>query len=108
MQNQDKHSLGFMEHVRKKKKTISRSELDYYLEDEILPPSEDFDILGWWKNNGLKYPTLQQIVRDVLAISVTSVASEAAFSTSGRLVSPHRSRLHPKTLEALMCAQNWL
>ncbi|KAE8719871.1 hypothetical protein F3Y22_tig00109925pilonHSYRG00091 [Hibiscus syriacus] len=29
-------------------------------------------------------------------------------NTSGRLVSPHRSRLHPKTLEALMCAQSWL
>ena len=28
--------------------------------------------------------------------------------TSGRLLSPHRSRLHPKTIEAMMCAQNWL
>ncbi|KAF8396362.1 hypothetical protein HHK36_017979 [Tetracentron sinense] len=33
---------------------------------------------------------------------------ESAFNTSGRLVSPHRSLLHLKTLEALMCAQNWL
>ena len=24
------------------------------------------------------------------------------------MVSPHRSKLHPNTLEALMCAQNWL
>lgn len=30
------------------------------------------------------------------------------MSTSGRLISPHRSRLHPKTLEDLMCAQIWL
>ncbi|KAF6148484.1 hypothetical protein GIB67_038839, partial [Kingdonia uniflora] len=42
------------------------------------------------------------------AIPVSTVASESAFSTSGRFVSPHRSRLHPKTLEALMCAQDWL
>ncbi|WJZ87995.1 hypothetical protein VitviT2T_007334 [Vitis vinifera] len=25
-----------------------------------------------------------------------------------RVVSKHRSRLHPDTLEALMCAQSWL
>ena len=25
-----------------------------------------------------------------------------------RFVSPHRSMLHPKTVEALMCAQSWL
>ncbi|GJX20728.1 zinc finger BED domain-containing protein RICESLEEPER 2-like protein, partial [Tanacetum coccineum] len=39
---------------------------------------------------------------------VSTLASESAFSISGRLISPHRSRLHPKTLEALMCAQSWL
>ncbi|KAJ0457893.1 putative HAT dimerization domain, ribonuclease H-like superfamily [Helianthus annuus] len=55
-----------------------------------------------------KYPMLQRIARDVLAIPITTVASESSFSTSGRLVSPHRSRLHPSTLEALMCAQSWL
>uniref|UniRef100_A0A2N9GPW5 BED-type domain-containing protein n=1 Tax=Fagus sylvatica TaxID=28930 RepID=A0A2N9GPW5_FAGSY len=56
----------------------------------------------------LEYPTLQRLARDILAIPVTTVASESAFSTSGRLLSPHRSRLHPRTLEALMCAQSWL
>uniref|UniRef100_A0A2N9E8Y2 BED-type domain-containing protein n=1 Tax=Fagus sylvatica TaxID=28930 RepID=A0A2N9E8Y2_FAGSY len=61
-----------------------------------------------WNHNGLKYPTLQRLARDILAIPVTTVASESAFSTSGRLLSPHRSRLHPRTLEALMCAQSWL
>uniref|UniRef100_A0A2N9HD18 HAT C-terminal dimerisation domain-containing protein n=1 Tax=Fagus sylvatica TaxID=28930 RepID=A0A2N9HD18_FAGSY len=59
-------------------------------------------------HNGLKYPTLQRLARDILAILVTTVASESTFSTSGRLLSPHRSRLHPRTLEALMCAQSWL
>ncbi|XP_060186958.1 uncharacterized protein LOC132616523 isoform X1 [Lycium barbarum] len=33
---------------------------------------------------------------------------ESAFSTSGRLISSHRSRLHPTTLEVLMCARTWL
>lgn len=49
-----------------------------------------------------------KMARDLLAIPVSTVASESAFSTSGRLISPHRSRLHPTTLEALMCAPTWL
>ena len=81
-------------------------EFDHFIDEKVLKRSEDFDILGWWKSNGLKYPTLQRIARDILAIRVTTVASESAFSTSGRLLSPHRSRLHPKTIEAMMCAQN--
>ncbi|KAL7147969.1 hypothetical protein ABFS83_06G146700 [Erythranthe nasuta] len=83
-------------------------ELDHYLEDDVLPRSNDFDILSWWKNNRAKYPTLRLIARDVLSIPVSTVASESAFSTSGRLLSPHRSKLHSKTVEALMCCQNWL
>ena len=48
------------------------------------------------------------IVSDIYVIPVSIVASESAFSTNGRVVSKHRSRLHPDTLDALMCAQSWL
>ncbi|KAH0639010.1 hypothetical protein KY285_035596 [Solanum tuberosum] len=85
-----------------------KSELDLYLEESLLPRTPSFDNLSWWKTNGLKFPTLQKMARDLLAIPVSTVASESAFSTSGRLISPHRSRLHPTTLEALMCARTWL
>ena len=70
---------------------------------KVAPRTEQFDVLGWWKRNDRKYPTLQHIARDILAIPMTTVASKSAFSTSGRLLSPHRSRLHHYTLEALMC-----
>ncbi|XP_060675824.1 zinc finger BED domain-containing protein RICESLEEPER 3-like [Ziziphus jujuba] len=60
------------------------------------------------KVNAMKYPTLHNIARDILAIPVSTIASESTFSTGGRFVSPHRSRLHPKTVEAFMCAQDWL
>ena len=43
------------------------------------------------------------ITKDIFAIMISTAASEYAFSTSSRLVSPHRSRLHANTLEALMC-----
>ncbi|CAI0460738.1 unnamed protein product [Linum tenue] len=62
----------------------------------------------WWKLNGLKYPTLQAIARDFLAIPITSVASESAFSSGGRLIDPHRSRLHYDTIEAMMCTRSWI
>ncbi|KAK9981952.1 hypothetical protein SO802_035185 [Lithocarpus litseifolius] len=70
----------------------------------MLKRSEDFDILAWWKSNGLKYPTLQRIAKDILAIPVTTVTLEFAFSTSGRLLSPHHSRLHPKTIN-FVCSE---
>ena len=91
-----------------KKHGNAKMEFDHFIDKGVLKMSEDFDVLGWWKSNGFKYPTLQRIAKDILAIPVTTVVSESAFSTSGRLLSPHRSRLHPKTIETMICAQNWL
>ncbi|CAN0915353.1 Putative AC transposase [Linum grandiflorum] len=70
--------------------------------------SSKFDILNWWSVNGTKYPTLQQIARDFVAVPITSVASESALSAGGRLLDPHRSRLHHSTVEAMMCARSWI
>ncbi|KAL8519106.1 hypothetical protein ACS0TY_010153 [Phlomoides rotata] len=68
---------------------------------------DEFDILTWWKVNTIKYTVLSKVARDVLAISVSTIASESAFSTSGRVIEPYRSSLSP-TVEALICAQDWL
>ncbi|VAI19183.1 unnamed protein product [Triticum turgidum subsp. durum] len=88
--------------------SLSRTELDRYLDDEYVPANqENFDVLGWWNVAGSRYPTLRAIARDIFAIPVTTVASESAFSRSGRVLSEHRSRLTPDLLEALMCSQNW-
>ena len=90
-------------------KTIHvKSELDHYLEESVLPRTPYFDVLSWWKTNGLKYPAFHLMARDILAIPVSMVASESAFSTIGMVITPYRSRLTHDTLEALMCAQNWL
>lgn len=89
------------------------SELDIYLmERPVLRTSDrmgrEFDVLGWWGRNAAKYPVLSDMVKDVLAIQVSSVASESAFSTSGRILDPYRSCLTPYMIEALVCTQQWI
>ncbi|CAI0430423.1 unnamed protein product [Linum tenue] len=93
---------------RKKSTSLITTELDMYLAEDIIPRTADFDLLLWWKLNGLKYPTLQSIARDFLAIPITSVPSESAFSSGGRLLDPHQSRLHYSTVEAMMCTRSWI
>jgi len=94
------------------KKTSSlvkaKSELDRYLDEDPLPHDENeyFAVLGWWKVAGTRFPTLRLMARDILAIPKTTVASKSSFSTSGRVLSEHRSRLTPQMLEALMCSQS--
>jgi hypothetical protein len=86
-----------------------KSELDRYLDEEMVSMHiKNFNVLDWWKVAGTRYPTLRRIARDIYAIPVTTIASESAFSTGGRVVSEHRSRLTSKMLEALMCSQDWL
>ena len=41
-------------------------------------------------------------------MSVSTVASESAFSTGGRVLDPHQCSLSTRTVEALICTQNWL
>ncbi|CAN1188439.1 Zinc finger BED domain-containing protein RICESLEEPER 3 [Linum perenne] len=96
----------FMSQRKRSRTALVTTELDHYLAEQIIPRTPDFDILLWWKFNGAKYPTLQQIARDFLAIAITSVTSESAFSICGRLLDPHRCKLHHSTVEAMMCARS--
>lgn len=56
----------------------------------------------------LKFPVLSQIARDVLAMQVSFVASESAFSTSGRILDPHRSCQTHYMVGVLMCTEQWM
>lgn len=48
------------------------------------------------------------MARDFLAIPLSTVPSELAFSCGGRILGDHRSSLTPEMLEALVCAKDWL
>ncbi|GJV05036.1 gypsy type transposase [Tanacetum coccineum] len=45
---------------------------------------------------------------NILAIQISTVASEAAFSTGGRVLDPYRTRLSTTIVEALICTQDWV
>ncbi|KAL4586566.1 hypothetical protein LXL04_011203 [Taraxacum kok-saghyz] len=87
-----------------------KNELEKYLEERSdgERKNKDFDILVWWKMSTSKYPVLAMMARDVLAIQVSTVASESSFSTGGRVLDSFRSSLDPTMVEALICCQNWI
>jgi hypothetical protein len=78
------------------------------LTDDLVPYIETFNVLDWWKVAGTRYPTLRKVARDIFAIPIKSVASESAFSITGRIVDEHSSCVTSKMLEILTCHQNWL
>ena len=89
---------------------IEKSELDRYLgeEREVFVEGEPFNVLEWWKKNSSRYPILALMAKDALAIPISTVASESAFSTGGRVLDVFRSSLTPTMVEALICGQDWL
>ncbi|XP_063940304.1 zinc finger BED domain-containing protein RICESLEEPER 2-like [Daucus carota subsp. sativus] len=105
-------SLGarFMRQKMASGEVESKCELDIYLRESVFVTKNDdeFDILKWWKVNSSRFPILSQLARDVLAIPISTVASESAFSTGGRVLDCYRSSLTPKIVEGLICAQDWL
>ncbi|XP_017640195.1 zinc finger BED domain-containing protein RICESLEEPER 2-like [Gossypium arboreum] len=106
-----KTGLAKQQYLKKKKQVglESKSELDRYLgEDEEVNNSSSFDLLLWWKMNSPRFPILAQMARDILAILISTVASESVFSTGGRVLDSFRSSLTPLMVEALVCTQDWL
>lgn len=88
--------------------TNTRTELDKYLAEDTEELTAEFDLLEWWKCNAPRFPVLSKMARDILAIPISTVASESAFSTSGRILDDFRSSLTPATLQSLICTQDWL
>ena len=82
--------------------------MEIYLSEAIVEDDATFDILRWWKLNSERFHILLCMARDVLAVLISTVASESPFSTGGRVLDVFRSSLTPKIVEALICAQDWL
>ena len=86
-------------------------ELGRYFAHDVLSMLDEeerknFDILKWWRQHQRSYPILSKMARDLLTPPVSTVASEAAFSISGRILSDIRSRLKVDILESLLCLKD--
>ncbi|CAL2254202.1 unnamed protein product [Prunus armeniaca] len=86
-----------------------KNEVDKYLLEAAQDPEiKDFNLLDWWRENSPRFPVISKIARDVFAVPISSVPSEAAFSIGKRVVDPFRASLTPKIIEALVFTKNWL
>ncbi|GKA61550.1 zinc finger BED domain-containing protein RICESLEEPER 2 [Tanacetum coccineum] len=89
------------------------SEYERYVDSDFvthLHPKEfaSFNVLGFWKENKTMFPVLSRMAMDIINVQASSVASESAFSTSGRVLSIRRTRLTPASLEMCMCLKDHL
>ncbi|GJT82875.1 zinc finger BED domain-containing protein RICESLEEPER 2-like protein, partial [Tanacetum coccineum] len=69
----------------------TKTELDRYLTEKIEGDSayfesDNFTILGWWKKRSSAFLILSLVAHDILAIPVSTLASESTFSTEGRVL----------------------
>ncbi|XP_010551474.1 PREDICTED: zinc finger BED domain-containing protein RICESLEEPER 1-like [Tarenaya hassleriana] len=86
----------------------TKSDLEKYLEEPLFPRNSDFDILNWWRVHTPRYPILSMMARNVLAVPMSTVPAGHAFGTRLRQVDQNWSSLRPSTVQALMCAQDWI
>jgi hypothetical protein len=75
-----KYWIQFTQHIEEVNNLECMTELDRYFLDGCEVTTKDFDILLWWKVNAPKYHILAEIARDILVISISTVAFESAFS----------------------------
>jgi len=104
----DMLAAQFEQHMEEIENESSQSELSRYLVDKREKITKEFDILEYWKVNSNKYPILSLLAKDVLAVPASTVPSESAFSTGGRIIDLLRCSLSTDTVEALICSQSWL
>ena len=87
---------------------VEKTELDVYLDAPRERIDSAFDILKWWKRHVDTYKVLADMARDILEVPISTVSSEFIFNTSGQVLDQFHSSLGPKTVESLICAQDWL
>ncbi|KAB2045172.1 hypothetical protein ES319_D01G141800v1 [Gossypium barbadense] len=85
-----------------------KSQLDIYLEEPELELNSQIDVLDYWSKSLVRYNELSLLARDLLAIPISNVASESAFSMDKKVITPLKSSLTPKTVQAVVCLDDWM
>ena len=97
----DQHHLRLVQDAGHKDSGGWKVELYHYLEDIPSDMSKHTDVIQWWGDHATTYPILACIVKDICAISASSVSCEQLFSSAGKVAMDHHSRLDPKMFECL-------
>lgn len=84
------------------------SSFDLYMKEERLGRGMKIDALGWWRANEQRYPCMAKMARDILAIPITTVASESTFSLGGRILTKFRQSTLPENAEAIVQTRSWM
>ncbi|TYK14614.1 transposase [Cucumis melo var. makuwa] len=87
---------------------LGSSEIDIYLLEVNVRTEGNFDILQWWKMNNDRFEVLGHMARDILAIPVSTIEFESAFSTGGCVVDSSCCSLNWKRLQNLKKDSGWL
>lgn len=70
--------------IHELRKCLNRQlDLERYLSAKLPPYVEEFDNLGWWNINIVKYHVLREITNNILTISISTIVSEFACSSDG-------------------------
>ncbi|KAG8478905.1 hypothetical protein CXB51_028764 [Gossypium anomalum] len=85
-----------------------KSQLDIYLEEPELELKSQIDVLDYWSKSSIRYSELSLLVHDLLAIPISTVAFESAFSMGKKVITPLRSSLKPKIVQAVVCLDDWM
>lgn len=99
---------NFAKYMEQRGCATNKTEVEIYRSDTLEKRVENFEVLGWWKINSHKFSILLQVARHVLGMPISTVASESAFSTGGRVIHRYRTNLTPVTTKALICTQDWI
>lgn len=74
---------------------------------EVPYDETSFDLLAWWKECESRLHLLFAMIRDLLTVSMSTVASEQAFSAGGQLINNKRIYYWKKRVETYMCLRDW-
>uniref|UniRef100_A0A3Q7IM59 HAT C-terminal dimerisation domain-containing protein n=1 Tax=Solanum lycopersicum TaxID=4081 RepID=A0A3Q7IM59_SOLLC len=66
------------------------------------------DVLKWWRERTKGFPKLVPMVRDILAMQASSVASEGVFSAAMFQLGEHRHSLAADSLEISVLFRDWI
>ena len=73
-----------------------------YDEYRLSPITASMDVLSFWNYVRQELPNLAKIARDILAVQVTSAASERVFSVAGHIITKRRSQLSSQSVDDLI------